>query len=107
MESYDPEHDKSLGEIAQSAAGGFDLAGGQSNRLQVALVGECFKISMYTLNFSVQVSGIRQRRYPTVSGTIIYRDDNEITRRTGFRRAWSVEEERFCPSTDPEYEYQD
>jgi hypothetical protein len=107
MEWYDMEDDRQIREIMQSSGEGFDLAGGQSRGIEAAIEGEGFKISMYTLGFSVQAAGKRQHRYPVASGTLIYRDDNGITRRTGFRRAWDAKDQRFCPSTDPEYEYQD
>ena len=95
------------GEMVQSVVGGFELAGGESRSIEVVMEGEEWRVSMRSLTFTVQQLGKEQRRYPIVSGTISYGDDNKIMRRTGFRRSWDAKEERFLPSTDPEYEYQD
>ena len=107
MEWDDPMQNEKNSQIAQLSFAGLTLVGGESRGIEAAIAKYRFGASMRSVTITAQKFGSPQRRYPVASGTIVYTDDNKITRKTGFRRRWDAKEERFTPSTDPEFEYQD
>jgi hypothetical protein len=85
----------------------FSLAAGERKMFPIEVHDIAkFMVSYYMIENVIR-SGKDQTAFPVCRGTIVYFDQNNAERRTGFARGWNIKGACSIANKDPEFEYQD